>query len=152
MTEPIPAGYQIHFNSWENDADARGTKIWSGIESPEDVKFLLILAYKFSSRNAVVSGIGNDGVTVDTMIDTVENALASVPGISFDMRALFDAEREDADDEDLADRWYDLIAERILGYPVEEYYRDETRFCRVFESAQIYYFPQPVEEVTGQFA
>jgi hypothetical protein len=153
MTEPIPAGYQIHFTTWENDGDAYKTKLWSGIESAEDVTFLLLLANKFKSQNSQERGLGNGGVMTDDLIEAVESAMAQVPGISRDMRALFEDEREEDEDEDtLADRWYDLIADRILSYPVEESYRyDETRFCRVLSKVQVYYFPQPVEEVTSQF-
>lgn len=152
MTNTIPAGYQIYFNTWENDADARGTKIWSGIEEREDVRFLLALACKFASRNAVEAGIGNDGISTDELIKTVESTLASFPGISFDMRALFENEREGDDDDELADRWYDLICDRILGSPVDEFYSAEyTRFCRVFDDAQVFYFEQPVKEVTSEF-
>lgn len=153
MTEPIAAGYQIHFTTWENDADAYKTTVWSGIESTEDVRFLLLLANKFKSQNSREQGLGNGGVMVDDMIEAVESAIEQVPGISDDMRSLFDAEREDGgdDEETLADRWYDLIADRILSYPVEESYRDEPRFCRVLSKVQVYYFPQPVEEVTSQF-
>ncbi len=152
MINDIQPGYQIHFTSWENDADSYKTLIWSGIKSAEDVKFLLALAKKFTSKNGFERGLGNGSVPADRLIAAVESAMAQVPGISDDMRAMFDGEREeDQDDEDLADRWYDLIAEQILGYPVEQIYLDEAWFCRVFSYAQVYYFDRQVPDISSQF-
>jgi hypothetical protein len=156
MTD-ILAGYQIHFNTWENDADARLTTIWSGIQNSDDVKFLLALAGAFVSKNSEVQGLGNGGTTPDQLIDLIENLIEKYHP-SWDLTQLFMQEREEVDDDDdldgelLADRWYDLLCGRILGQPVEEMYRYEyTRFCRVFDDAEVFYFPDNVENVTNQF-
>jgi hypothetical protein len=150
MTEPIPAGYQIHFTTWENDGDAYKTQIWSGIEQREDVVFLLALARLFKSQNDRNAGMGNGSVAAEVLVSAIDNLMLLHPDISRDMRQLFNDERED-DEDILADRWYDLICDRILSTPEEECYYSEPLFCRVFSSVNVYYFPQPVEEVTDQF-
>jgi len=153
MSDAIPAGYQIIFCTWENDLNARATETWSGIQEPEDVRFLLAIAAHFTSQHHPRPGRGNEYLTADEMIEVVESTMARFPGISDDMRMLFDAERDecDGDDETLGERWYDLIADRILGYPEDQSYCDAPMFCRVFERASVYYFAQPVEDITEQF-
>jgi hypothetical protein len=158
MTD-IPAGYQIHFITWENDADAYCTEIWSGIQNEQDVLFLLHLAEQFRSVNNSQNGLGNGGVDAETLVNRIEKTLEKFPAISDDMRMLFEQERSEAsdgDDEDsegnlLADRWYDLLTDRMLSTPVEQYCQDETRFCRVFDKAKVYYYAQPVQDVSVRF-
>lgn len=156
MTNDIPAGYQIIFSTWENDGNAAKTKVRSGIQSAEDVRFLLALASRFASRNSDRPGLGGEYPTVDQLIEVVDSTLARFPDISSNLRAMFEDERdiclkEGEDDEDLADRWYDLICDIILDYPEDEHYCDEPRFCRVFEEATIYYFEQPIADISADF-
>ena len=153
----ILAGYQIHFTTWENDGDARRTTIWSGIQNSDDVKFLLALAGAFVSKNSGKQGLGN-GETDAGQLTNLINGLLTKHHVSWDLSQLFEQEKEDLDLDDegdvdvLADRWYNLLCDRILGQPVEEmYHYDYVRFCRVFDGAEVYYFPDNVHNVTNQF-
>lgn len=148
----IPAGFQLHVNTWENDGDAAQTQIWSGIKIKEDVKFLVALVKKFTS-NGRDKGLGNSGVPADVLINTIEKLLAKHTDISTELRGFFEQEREDlSSPSDLVERWHDLICNRLLGYPVDEFYNTNyERFCRVYSSHRVFYFEQPAVDVTNQF-
>lgn len=160
MTDILP-GYQVHFTTWENDGDAYRTTIWSGIESVEDVKFLVDLAQKFTSKNGSPKGLGNSGVAADVLIDAVRTSLLKFDGISTDMRMLFDGPVGNSDDldgfdedelEELANNWHEILCDKMLSDPVEELYRfDFERFCRVIDEIEVYHAPTKAENVTSKF-
>lgn len=145
----IPAGYQLHIKTWENDGDARKTKVISGLEK-EEVEFFIEIAKRFASRNSPEKGIGNGSATGDQLKEIVKTALDNHPHISDELRN--DVE-SCFDDEDLWDaHLYEYITDRILGFPENEIYRsDFENFCRVYDSHKVYYYPQAVEEVTEKF-
>ena len=159
----IPAGYQLHTESWENDADASKTTILSGL-SFEDVEFYLDLLSYFRSQNdhrvGMAPGLGNGSNLPETIIAVVKSTLERHPNISADTRAtwiddLFDIELEidpdDADYNPLADTYYEIICEELLSYPVEDYYASQPYFCRVFDRAKVYFVETPIKNVTSQF-
>jgi len=155
----IPAGYQLHIDTWENDADARVTKIWSGL-SKEDCAFLIALCERFRSRNAHdhtkrngFKGLGNGSTTAEDLLGAFFSTLNEHQHISRDMRQLFeDVIPAEEDDNDAAEILYDILCDQVLGYPVNETYSyDYENFCRVFDDYKVYYFEQPVNDVTHEF-
>lgn len=151
MTD-IPAGYQIHFSTWENDMDSFATEIWSGITQKEDVHFLVDLANRFQSKHTPKKrGVGNSSVSCEDLVELVTKCLDRHPLISSDMRALFMTEVDPDDEETTAERWYDLLCDRMLGYPENEHYASEENFCRVMDNIKVYWIPNPIEEVTESF-
>jgi hypothetical protein len=158
MPEPIPPGYQLHVVSWENDADAYGTKIISGL-TKEDVEFLLSIVKRFESHSWHRGGLGNQGNSNSTLVKVIMQARDDHPGISCDLRMHWTLELPEFDDiDELHDddldsagcQACDLIYE-LLGSPVDPYFYDTINFCRVFESFKVYKFDVQVPEVTLQF-
>ena len=50
MSKTIPASYQLHVHSWEDDTDHHDTEILHGL-TKEDVEFYLELLENFRSRS-----------------------------------------------------------------------------------------------------
>lgn len=136
----IPAGYQLHVTTWENDADAYNTEIFSGL-TETDVKFLLSIAKKFVSKNNSRNGLGNGGVPSKKLLKVVNDALKKFPDVSQKIRDDFTV------DEDTV---WEAITE-ILGYPVSEYYWEEENFCRVFDRYEVFLIETPIKDVSAQF-
>jgi len=132
----IPAGYQIHITSWENDGDHYATQILSGL-SEEDVCFYAELLPLFVSQSR--GGFSNrDNVLMESVIEAIEKVLANHPKISNKLRKQFI---------DSSPTEHDVIVEtmrELLGY--SEYYT-----FRVFSDMKVFYYQTPVKEVTAQF-
>lgn len=147
----IKAGYQVVFTTWENDADHFKHNSIDGL-SAATVRFYLELANLFrSTNNTQCKGFGNSGCTEtgdkyhNSSIEDVQEAIAKVV-----------ANHPDADPEVLSaysdedfDAVHESLIDEILGYTVE--YTDEEYFCRVFESADVFFYPEPVKNVTNEF-
>lgn len=148
----IPNGYQLHVTSWENDGDFYETTIRSGIKSEEDVRFLLALVQAFTSVNERTPGLGNEYIDDDSLINLITSLLQEHPGITASLRSSFTAWQEGSPllDGEIADRYYEIVC-GLLGEPKEADYCDEGRFCRVFDSSEVYYLPDDIEDVTNQF-
>lgn len=151
----IPAGYQLHIESWENDGDARKTEIMSGL-TVEDVKFVLEICSQFKSKNSFnKSGgrnLGNGDVDGAVLLEVLSEALENHPNISQTVREQFTVDEigHDGLDEDDAEYMaYEIITENLLGRAENEYY--DGMFCRVFDRFKVYHYETPVEEVTAQF-
>lgn len=151
MTDPIPAGYQLHVSTWENDGDAGMTQVWSGL-TKEDCSFLIDLAKQFSSSSHG-TGLGNDGVEAEVLLERFFEVYARHPGISEDMKLLFEEVSSDAEDpEEAADILYEILCDQLLGFPVEEFYSTHyERFCRVYDGHTVYLIPQAAEDRTHEF-
>lgn len=143
----IPAGYQIHFITWENDGDAYATKILSGLNEA-DAKFFYDLASNFKSRNSDIKGYGNGEVDDNVLKDIFKNTLEKHPLLSTGFK---DEINECIDDEE--NGWlYLFLCDNILDQPHEEiYWTDYNNFCRVVERIQVYYLKEPAVDMTEQF-
>lgn len=162
MSEPIPAGYQLHVTSWENDADDYGTEIISGL-TEVDVRFLLSIAKQFTSKHSLADsglGLGNQGNSSLVLARLIEKALTDHPDISDDLRSVWILEGvpEDLDDEDLdEDEFGDLgkdaaeMISTLLGSTTNDCYMSEPNFCRVFSSFEVFWFETSVPDVTSKF-
>lgn len=144
MTYDIPAGYQLHVTTWENDGDHYNTEIISGL-TEADVRFLLDVAKQFGSRNSTTPGLGNGSVKGEQLVALLREKLADHPEISDDIKQVW----SEGSDEDIA---YDILTDLLLGTPQEEGYFDELYFCRVFDDFKVYYFPETIKDVTQSFA
>lgn len=160
MSEPIPAGYQLHVTSWENDADDYGTEIISGL-TEADVRFLLSIAKQFTSRHGSGGGLGNQGNSSSVLVKLIEQALTDHPDISDDLRSVWilegvpdldDAELE-LDDDELDELGHDAteMISILLGSTSNDCYMCEQNFCRVFSSFEVFWFETPVPIVTSKF-
>jgi hypothetical protein len=144
----IPKGFQLHITTWENDADHYKTQIFSGL-TEEDVRFYLAIATKFKSQNNYNDqGLGNGSVTPFQMKEVINAAFASYPNISPEIKKFVVNCQRVEEDEDEGEGYHQFLLE-ILGY-TEEYF-DELYFCRVFDEAKVYYFPEEVLDVTVEF-
>lgn len=153
MTSNIPSGYQLHVTTWENDGDGSATKIWSGL-TREDCEFLVTLVKKFESSSLHRGGLGNDGTTTEQLLGAFFDALNQHQGISDDMKQLFDEVITAQEDDDVAaEILHDILCDRLLGYPMDEFYATNyTNFCRVFDDFEVFYFPEEVKTVTHLFS
>jgi hypothetical protein len=154
-THNIPAGYQLHVTTWENDADDYNTKITNGL-GMGSILFLVALAKKFKSKhNHKEKGLGNDSTTRDQLVDAIKSALA-VSAPSTEMMSVIERLIAPAveDDEDDVSGYYihEWLCETLLGYAANEIYRYEySNFCRVYQSHQVFYFPLECMNVSEQF-
>jgi hypothetical protein len=152
QTNDIPVGYQLHIHSWENDADAYGLEVLSGL-SKDDVKFYLELLEHFRSRSRGKGGFGNTINEVDyqKVAKTIQNTLEANPGVSKDIKETFDLsdvfEEEHDSEDDLNDALSDACQE-VMGDLIGG---SETYDFRVFDRAEVYYYPAPVKNVTREF-
>lgn len=148
----IPVGYQLHIHSWENDGDASGTEILSGL-TEEDVKFYLALLELFGSGGRG-DGFGN-GLDLD-MVDvgkTVLEVYLEHPDVSKAVKKQFEwlkgVKCNVDEDEDAAVEFSDGLREvmgDLLGFPSTYEYD-----FRVFDGYEVYYFETPVKNVTSKF-
>lgn len=150
----FPKGYQLHVTTWENDGDFYQTEILSGL-TEADVRFYLDLANRFKSRNqSGKSGMGNGEVTAKQLLELAQDLITKHPGISRSIKldwidAIDKVENHDEElDLDCAEMIYTLVT-NIIGYPAESI--DVMNFCRVFDSFEVYYFPEDVMSVTEKF-
>jgi len=149
----IPAGYQLHVTTWENDADAYQTKILNGL-GINDVTFLVALAKQFKSRNSS-NGLGNGATTRDELIAAITSALTVCKPnqkLQDQIDAFYTIKDEEDEDDTNGFYVYEWLTETLLGYPVEEFYRyDYERFCRVYSSHEVFLIPLECINVSEQF-
>lgn len=148
MINNIPAGYQLHINSWENDCDAYKIKIVSGL-TEEDVRFYLELARTFDGP------LGNEHATSGVLDALIKATLKKHPKISQKVSDKFNYDLGSSTQEEIdeSDRTaYDLVVEELLCDPVDDYFNNEAWFCRNFSSAEVYFFEHPVQDVTSMFS
>ena len=90
MCNEIPAGYQLHIKTWENDADHYLTQVISGL-TEEDVKFHLFIVSHFYSRNgfSFKRGLGNGSIPEGTLIELIQSAVTKFPNISDSTRDMW---------------------------------------------------------------
>ena len=132
-TNNIPAGYQLHITSWENDADNYKTTIHSGLLS-EDVEYLLALLKNFGRKGKY----GNDNIDADALLEIFEKTMKKHPNTSDECEQFCPLE---------ADHAHDIMNE-LLGSPSDGYDSD---FIRHFDSFEVFYVPHEIIDVSDQF-
>ena len=152
MANNIPAGYQLAVTTWENDGDANLTKYLYGL-SEDDVRFYIDLAQRFSScNNHKNRGLGNDGVRSEVLAELFSEVLTKHQNISLGLKNdLIECIEHDTEDDEGS--WcYEFLTDKLLGYPVDEFYSYEyENFCRVFSGFEVHYIPSEIIDVTEQF-
>jgi hypothetical protein len=129
----IPAGYQLHVTSWENDADNYKTEIVSGLTS-EDVKYLLALLKNFGRKGKH----GNENVGADVLLSIFTKTMEKHPDTSDECEKFCP----------LDEREVHSVIEELLSAPSEGYDGD---FVRYFESFEVYFVPHEIIDVSDQF-
>lgn len=141
----IPAGFQMHIHTWENDGDAPGVEILSGL-TREDVKFYLDLLQLFCSGNS--NGYGNG---IDLNFSIVGKAILEIyldhPKVSKDVKGRFEwlKEMKSNDKDGLSDGLHEIMGD-ILGNPATYEYD-----FRVFDMVEIFEILTPINDVTSKF-
>lgn len=123
----IPKGYAVAVTTWENDGDNYKTKTVYGLDEKE-VLFTLELVGIFKSDNSHDMedvGIGNADIE-DVEPDKLESAL----------REEFNMPPCPTDDA----YWWGLIGTWCDG-----------GYIRVFDSAEVYWYSEPVVSISGMF-
>ena len=129
----ILAGYSVEIETWENDYDHVKTETYDGL-SKVDAMYFIALCKLFKSENSDLSGFGNSNANYHAIFDKVKE-IPIPEGVSYDL--IYDT----------ADEFHDGFVCDVIGFAYEsEYYR-------VFESAQVFYFPEEInaDDVTGEF-
>src|SRR5581483_7486471 len=136
----IPAGYQLHIHSWENDGDAPSTEILSGL-SKADTKFYIDLCNALAKwGNEVGSGASAEDGLYGEIADAIIATVKAHPDISPDLKKQYDLSDIDREDEyALPDACQEIMFE-LLGAPTtfDDY------VCRVFDGFEVYFFEKPV--------
>lgn len=132
----IPAGYQVHVRSWENDGDNYKITITSGL-SYEDTLLLVKAASLFQGRRGIRQ-YGNDWLT-EADEARVKTALMPYAQAS----QMFKDWVEDGEFEVI-----DFLSEHVTGFPGDGY---DGSFVRCVEWTKVYYIPSPIQEVTAEF-
>jgi hypothetical protein len=119
--------FEIHIETWENDADDYDTIVHTGLSS-EDVRFYHDLAKLFRSCNASpAGGLGNDEHDLDFLLELVEGVVARHPDLSVNTGII----------------WYERLEsianyERLCAYVLSEPVEYDFGFCRVFDSFKVF--------------
>lgn len=146
MCNKIPAGFQIKFTSHEMGENEL-TKILSGL-SESDVRFYIDLANLFHYTGQ----IGNTFITKEILVDIIDEVLDNHPSVSSDTKNDWYCDDE-LSYKECADKFYQELADSVLGYPQVEVYdnSEHTYFCRAFDSFEVFYIKEPIDNVTKQF-
>ena len=154
----IPAGYQIHTRSWENDGDFYKTVIKSGL-TEEEVRFFRELVRPFvrDYKNKKAKNWGNDSVGADDLYGLLSYAYAQHPNLSSGLKKHVE-ELLDTDSELNNPEWDDggespiveFISEWLTGQTEE--YCDYENFIRAVDWFKVFYVPNEIEEVTEKFS
>lgn len=134
----IPAGFQVHVDSYENDGDNNQLCIVSGL-SEADMRFYVDLAELFQGR------YGNGFTKESVFLDIVANVVENHPGISDETREKFTPNAE-YDDHENSCNIVDKVNE-LLGQPSDNYYDSRSVFVRVAQNIKVFYLQNPMYEV-----
>lgn len=137
----IPAGYQIHTLSWENDGDNYKTTILSGL-TQEDVKFYIDLANIFKGK------YGNDFVKAEIIGELIMGIITKHPDITAVTKEEWAAALQNRDVKYEDHKMYQLLNKKLLSSPDENYGID---FCRAVDNIKVYFYPTDIVEVTEKF-
>jgi hypothetical protein len=154
MSKAIPAGYQLHVTTWENDGDHYETTVTSGL-SKEDAEFYLHILRQFGSKHGE-NGLGNGEIDSEHLLTIVKEALDLHPGLSADIRAKFehpfdfDSEADYSDD-DVDNKASDIYFELQDQFGTTIDYEDWDKFMRVVEKTEVFFIEQRVKNVSTLF-
>ena len=133
----IPAGYQLHITSWENDGDNYNTILVNGL-TKEDVACYLEILSLFKSKSQ--GGFANtDRTDRDAVAEAVMAAVENHPDISKATKKEFTF--------DDPFYWSDHVHETMSDLLGQSEHCD----FRVFDSFTVYYYETPVKDVTSKF-
>jgi len=118
--------FEIHIETWENDADDYRTIVHTGL-TLEDVHFYHDLAKRFKSGNRIEDGLGNDEHEMDFLVEVVDEVIARHPDMSVETGIIWQPGMEEGDN-------YQRLCDYVLSDPVEYDYG----FCRVFDSFKVF--------------
>jgi hypothetical protein len=132
----IPAGYQLHVYSWENDYDSRRSEVVSGL-TLDEAKYYLEVAKLFKDDSQYHNLTEWDSVNWEDLYDAfqeINSRYAAVfndffPGISFN----------DLDEDGKQDVITDITYTLMGG--------SEAYTFRTFEKYEAYYVPATINEV-----
>jgi hypothetical protein len=152
-------GYLLKIHTWENDADDRKVLEFPGL-SENDCRFLIKVAQLFASRNAA----GNDGYG-NTEIGQPSRGSrkggADLPDALEAVVAAHKAEGHMVPRHFDTDLWPSEASEGHVEF--REDYTTETmgdfigiwgpdnEYWRVFEKFEVFWVPEPIQNVTEQF-
>ena len=106
------------------------------------------MAKQFYSRNSRKGGQGtrgNGSNTTEQLKECLEKAIKLSPPVGDEI--LKDIEELQKEPEMI----WQWLCDEILGYPVDQYYIEEENFTRVFESFEVFFFPETVYDLTKDF-
>lgn len=148
----IKKGYQIHIETWENDADAINTNIVSGL-SKNDVKYFVDLAkyfYKGSSNS-------NKNITPKELFNILNLCKEKHPNVNDNIKENFFIKENPLElaekefNELMEDYYYESLCQWLLLYPYNIDCLDGNMFCRAVNDVKVFYVPEDIEEVTDSF-
>lgn len=176
----MKTGYQIHVESWENDADNYKTEIISGLDE-QTCRFLYHIASAFGAfaGNDHVSG-GDENESVG-YLRLYNEAHEKFPGVYSDyvFDGVLPTEEElelydeyaklgygnarrndpkyaafhnkyDSDVHNFLDFWNECITAPLLSYPGDDF-GDFHNYDRAVDSIKVYFVPGEIEDVTNRF-
>ena len=141
MANNIPAGYQLHIRSWENDGDNYQTIVTNGL-TKDECECMIAIAELFGSR----SRYGNDylsGEGQKIIVEAIRHIFETIPVVrSEQFEEMFHLDAESFDPT------YDALVEHILGSGVDN---DGMFFCRAVDYYKVFFVPSEITNVTSQF-
>lgn len=136
----IPAGFQVHVTSYENDGDNYQTHIITGLSKP-DMMFYVDLAIQFKGD------YGNTFIKREKLIEITSDVVKRHPIISYKTGKKF-SPLADYDTDENSDNILDELTE-FLGRPGEGYYDGPSSsvFVRRATKIEVYYLQAAMREV-----
>ena len=134
MGKNIPAGYQLHITTWENDGDNYKTKIISGL-GEFDLKFYIDWINQFKGAR------GNDYVEDEELSSILSEMLDKHPYMS----------------ETLRTKWTDMLECEDLIWEMNAYFLSnpdngyDHGFVRAIDHLEVFLVPEEITNVTSQF-
>jgi len=135
MGKNIPAGYQLHIHSWENDGDSPNTEILSGL-SKGDVAFYIDLLESTKKYGNTMEREVDD----EEIHGVIQEVVGRHPGISETAKEDFTFESHEYLGDHIREVMFNLLGS-------SEHYD-----FRVFDGFEVYYYETPVKNVTKQFS
>lgn len=147
----IKKGYQIHIETWENDADAINTNVISDL-SKNDVNYFIDLAKYFDKR----SSHSNKNITPKALFNILNLCKEKHPNVNNNIKEKFFVEENQleltkTEFDELMEDYYESLCQWLLLYPYNIDCLDGNMFCRVVNDVKVFYVPEDIEEVTDSF-
>jgi hypothetical protein len=142
----IPAGYQVHIDTYEGAYDNQTTQIFSGL-TIENARFYIDLAKIFTDEVGSNGVFSNDFVPMDTLRSIMIGLQKQHPNLSEILAE--DLNEAICNSSDL--RW---LIHQVLCAPVDEcYYSNDhsVTFCRGCDQIQVYYIKEELVDLAQEF-